>query len=1179
MIIVYLIFLFFFIAVRVIAFPQAVVFLMNGIIAVCQAAMFFLAGRHIAGCLRKADTEKDPDHFKTTLVKWAGLLFLAYVILGVPSLYLLQDQDLFLSIRNVLAFNIVPDTCGILASLGFLYLIATGLIPFLARHPKGKVLAGVITAAGFLLTFIPSRIIGYAFIGIFIGGDKFGCIPIATHLFPFFWGIYNEPAGKLTIKSVKDRVNLFSLLGLAGLSVLFVLLWMDRPFYVTAGSFGAFFLIIILDLFAPLKEKIIVLSGRLKGWLGESVILLDGPARGRVFSRRNLRCLVIYLAGYTVLFLITALLVFLPIIQMHKSLVWTGDALSQYIPKLHRFLRYVPEVFRCLASGDTDIPVYDYTSGMGSTVSITFEPLYWLYLILPKKNLDATYTFLHILRFFLAGLSFSQLAIYFRRSWLASWTASLAYAFSGFAVFAGTRHFTFINTMILLPLLVVGIERIIRHRKWYMFTVAVALSLLCSYYFLYMNTIVLGLYFISRILCTKEYRNFKTFFTRGLIIAGSYLLGCSMGVISIATHFGGYLSSGRSEGNKLDALLAGFNLYYRQSWISDLFLSSINYTFTPGQWLKIGTVPLAFFGAIFLFTKKNRKELRIMFCLLTAFCILPVAAFVFSGFSSITNRWSFIYAVLTAFLVALCLDQMHTLTRKDILICTGATIYYGLLIYFDKRMQFTTIFADFAFLAVTLCIMLVVNIREVGIPPHTGKLVLGGLTILILAFNGSNFIMKTNSKGKLSIGYTNFDSIKRLEETSLRDIDKIPGYNESKDFFRCTNIRGSSNSNCYSLVKGFNDLSTFSSTLNGSIVDYNRMMGNSDWTMVRIFDYNFRTFMNALASVRYLGCVSNEYASVIPFGYREIYRTKDGLPIYENQYPLPLAYSYDTVVSDSSMLKENGVTRQEVSMHAAIVDDEAMESCSNLKQELEVPLLSHEIPYTADYDGIRIENGMIYFDKKWASMTLHFDSEPNSETYVVFSGETTDIDEGKKDYRSVRITSDDVQYRYAFRTDAYKTGTSQHIFHLGYHTGKIHNCRLKFKLAGSMNCDSIKVYSQPMDGYVEAVNARRADVLEDMTIHNNTITGHVDLDTDKMLVFSLPCQGGWTAYVDGKEVPIYRANYQYMGLNIPKGKHDVRMHYQLSGLKLTFIVTSAGLLIFLAIIIFNLIRKKRQPQT
>ena len=354
------------------------------------------------------------------------------------------------------------------------------------------------------------------------------------------------------------------------------------------------------------------------------------------------------------------------------------------------------------------------------------------------------------------------------------------------------------------------------------------------------------------------------------------------------------------------------------------------------------------------------------------------------------------------------------------------------------------------------------------------------------------------------------------------------------------------------------------------------MMGNCDWTLVRVMDYNFRTIMNELACVKYLGFENKRFQSVVPYGYKKIYTTEKGLPIYENQFPLPLAYTYDTVLPDSFALDECAVTRQEITMNAAIIDDDAAKECKNLNQSLTAPMLSHKLPCKIKADGIRVEGDMMYFDKKGASIELTFESDPNAETYVVYSGKVEEIDKGVKDYRSVIVTTDDVKYKYPFRTDSYATKQDQHVFNLGYHKDKITKCTLKFKLKGSMNFKDLAVYSQPMDKYEDAVKARREDILENINIHNNTITGNVDLDKDKMLLIALPYQGGWTAYVDGKEVPIYRANYQYMGLNLTKGKHDVKLHFQIDGLKKAFMITGAGMLLFLLIIIFNLVRKKRK---
>ena len=156
----------------------------------------------------------------------------------------------------------------------------------------------------------------------------------------------------------------------------------------------------------------------------------------------------------------------------------------------------------------------------------------------------------------------SGLVLYFKKSHFAAYTASIVYAFSGYAIYAGTKHGQFLTPMILLPILVVAMERLIRNRKWYMLTVLVGVSLLCSYYFLYMNTIALGIYFVLRIVCTEEYRNWKTFFERGFIIVGSYILGASLGVISLFTSFGSYMGSSRSGGGKITAFLSTTPLFY-----------------------------------------------------------------------------------------------------------------------------------------------------------------------------------------------------------------------------------------------------------------------------------------------------------------------------------------------------------------------------------------------------------------------------------------------------------------------------------------------------------------------------------------------------------------------------------------------------------------------------------------
>ena len=78
----------------------------------------------------------------------------------------------------------------------------------------------------------------------------------------------------------------------------------------------------------------------------------------------------------------------------------------------------------------------------------------------------------------------------------------------------------FMIPMILFPLLLIAIEEIIQGKRWYLCTILVAISLFSNYYFLYMNTVGMGIYFLVRFFCQKEKekKTFLKFIQKGLVI-------------------------------------------------------------------------------------------------------------------------------------------------------------------------------------------------------------------------------------------------------------------------------------------------------------------------------------------------------------------------------------------------------------------------------------------------------------------------------------------------------------------------------------------------------------------------------------------------------------------------------------------------------------------------------------
>jgi uncharacterized membrane protein YfhO len=67
----------------------------------------------------------------------------------------------------------------------------------------------------------------------------------------------------------------------------------------------------------------------------------------------------------------------------------------------------------------------------------------------------------------------------------------------------------------------------------------------------------------------------------------------------------------------------------------------------------------------------------------------------------------------------------------------------------------------------------------------------------------------------------------------------------------------------------------------------------------------------------------------------------------------------------------------------------------------------------------------------------------------------------------------------------------------------------------------------------------------------------VDADRPAMLVVSYGWLDGWQATVDGRDVPVVRANGLVLGVPVPAGRHEVRFRFVPPGLRVGLLL--AGL--------------------
>ena len=208
---------------------------------------------------------------------------------------------------------------------------------------------------------------------------------------------------------------------------------------------------------------------------------------------------------YTLVFLAVALALYLKFFANEKSLVWSHDGVPQHLNSLAYYGKYLRKVLHTLfIEHKLSLPLWDMHIGYGSDILTTLhyyvigDPLTLLSVFVPASKTEALYAFLIFLRIYLAGIAFSRYSFYHKNSKQATFMGTMIYIFAGWTIYAAMKHPYFSNPMIYLPLILLGIDKIYKKQKPYVFIWSVALAGLSNFYFFYMLGIFMVLYAIFR---------------------------------------------------------------------------------------------------------------------------------------------------------------------------------------------------------------------------------------------------------------------------------------------------------------------------------------------------------------------------------------------------------------------------------------------------------------------------------------------------------------------------------------------------------------------------------------------------------------------------------------------------------------------------------------------------------
>ena len=96
------------------------------------------------------------------------------------------------------------------------------------------------------------------------------------------------------------------------------------------------------------------------------------------------------------------------------------------------------------------------------------------------------------------------------------------------------------------------------------------------------------------------------------------------------------------------------------------------------------------------------------------------------------------------------------------------------------------------------------------------------------------------------------------------------------------------------------------------------------------------------------------------------------------------------------------------------------------------------------------------------------------------------------------------------------------------------------------------------------------DLMEDIQINDNKLTGNINVTDDGYMVLSIPYDKNFIVKIDDNVVDYELVNSGFVGFKINKGNHNIELTYVNSKKTLGIISSSIGLLCLFILIIFNL---------
>lgn len=783
--------------------------------------------------------------------------------------------------------------------------------------------------------------------------------------------------------------------------------------------------------------------------------------------------------------------------------------------------------------------LYSWNTGGGSSflgnyLNYLSSPLSFLIFLFDKEDISYAITFIVAFKCILSATSFSYyLKKSFNKDNYFLSVFGILYAFSAYFL-AYYWNVMWLDAMIMLPLIALGIEKIFKTGDIKLYTVSLVILFFANYYMGYMCCIFAVLYFFvcfintysndgklnenavyEKKYSTKALMN-NVFINRGVKFAFASIIAALICAITLVPVFMILKNSSATSGTFPQTFKSYFDLL-------DLITSHFALLETTIRSSGDNVLPNIYTGILTfillpLFLVNNKIKLKekatyVVLIIFFVFCFNNnCAEYIWHAFhfpNDLPYRYSYMYSFIIAVMGYKTILNFKGIKVKDIAY-TGLAIISFVIIcqkFLTNKMTNSTIYATIIF--VTLWCGFLFLLKNKNAQKKTVSFVLVTFilcetiisSIVGLPLNQDNKNYKENYK-------TYTDAINYID-------NKDSGFHRTELCYLNTRMDPA--------YYGYNGISVFSSMAYESYSQLQSSLGMQS-NKVNSYTYNTQTpVYNMMFNIKYL--IQTD-VSLAPSSnlYKKIHTTSDKKSnVYESKYNLPIVYCVNSKIDDWVTDEGNPFEIQSDFVKLAT-------GYSNVFKPVEYN--------STDFDAVSgddvTENGTYWLEKS--------DSSSNYGTETVSLSPTIDgnlyLYVKSSDLKTITVNSEKVSDITQSMEDAY-------ILDLGYHNKGD-------EVLVSLDASKMESESTSFDFYCYTAddtvvknmyNSLAGNSLNVESYSDTTIKGTVKAKENCYLYSSIPYDDGWSVYVDGKKAETFEIGGTLLAIELTPGQHRIEYKY------------------------------------